>query len=438
MNVPQRLLRYVHAVSGRWHLGEQKENELRLALRPYVTAGIALVGASVIAVTPVAAPPPDVHTHAVQLSATAIDNPIEVFSPVFEKAGAAVRDAIQAKVDDPFPIVFGLIGKAMADGETLGGIASALGELGAGIATDFPPALAAFFEKAAAGDFTGAIGSFTPVFMGPFFGAFMQFIALQNYVEHQFEVAGDVTKVVMNMAWSMGPGQLLGVFQVMNAAAGALDGLAEAIPEGDPAKAFNAVQHGVANIASALVGIADTIRWSNDSYMKDIANILNPPPAEPEEPLGAADLPGSTPLALPAAEAHTIETPAGKIAGETAAPVSPVSLTTSTDSGTVPASGTTAVEGPETEVTEVESAAKPLVRDSLIAIPGKRVGKNGTSQPAARLVSEVSGKITATVDKIGDGVKKAFAKPDAKPEKKASAGSDGGSTGSPGASGGGE
>ncbi len=93
--------------------------------------------------------------------------------------------------------------------------------------------------------------------------------------------------------------------------------------------------------------------------MKDIANILNPPPAEPEEPLGAADLPGSTPLALPAAEAHTIETPAGKIAGETAAPVSPVSLTTSTDSGAVPASGTTAVEGPETEVTEVESAAKP-------------------------------------------------------------------------------
>ena len=37
------------------------------ALRPYATAGVALVGASVIAVTPLVVPPPRVETRPVQL-----------------------------------------------------------------------------------------------------------------------------------------------------------------------------------------------------------------------------------------------------------------------------------------------------------------------------------------------------------------------------------
>ena len=37
------------------------------ALRPYATAGVALVGASIIAVTPLAVPPPNVQVRPVQL-----------------------------------------------------------------------------------------------------------------------------------------------------------------------------------------------------------------------------------------------------------------------------------------------------------------------------------------------------------------------------------
>ena len=37
------------------------------ALRPYATAGVALVGASIIAVTPLAVPPPSVQMRQVQL-----------------------------------------------------------------------------------------------------------------------------------------------------------------------------------------------------------------------------------------------------------------------------------------------------------------------------------------------------------------------------------
>ena len=40
---------------------------MQQALRPYATAGIALVGASMIAVTPLAVPPPKVQVRPVQL-----------------------------------------------------------------------------------------------------------------------------------------------------------------------------------------------------------------------------------------------------------------------------------------------------------------------------------------------------------------------------------
>src|SRR5215211_2971413 len=49
---------------------------MHAAVRPYVTAGAALVGASVIAVTPIAAPPPDIQVAnpAVRLAADSIAN----------------------------------------------------------------------------------------------------------------------------------------------------------------------------------------------------------------------------------------------------------------------------------------------------------------------------------------------------------------------------
>src|SRR3954471_21547240 len=60
---------------------------MQLALRPYATAGVALVGASVIAVSPVAVPPTaveQVRESAVHLSALA--NPFEAFQPVLQNA----------------------------------------------------------------------------------------------------------------------------------------------------------------------------------------------------------------------------------------------------------------------------------------------------------------------------------------------------------------
>ena len=58
---------------------------MHAAVRPYVTAGAALVGASVIAVTPIAPPPPDVQVAnpADRLAADSIANiPVNLFDAI--------------------------------------------------------------------------------------------------------------------------------------------------------------------------------------------------------------------------------------------------------------------------------------------------------------------------------------------------------------------
>ncbi|OHV05057.1 outer membrane porin GjpA [Mycobacterium talmoniae] len=76
----------------------------QLATRPWVTAGVALAGASLIAVTPVtAAPLPDVAPPEIQLTAGL--DPITPWVDVIQQASTNVSDLFAAWSSDPFPII---------------------------------------------------------------------------------------------------------------------------------------------------------------------------------------------------------------------------------------------------------------------------------------------------------------------------------------------
>jgi hypothetical protein len=79
-------------------------------VKPYVTAGVALVGASIIAVTPIsAAPPPEVRTATslVQLAAfpDMFENPVVFYSDVVQTAFANTATLTQLYFTDPVPII---------------------------------------------------------------------------------------------------------------------------------------------------------------------------------------------------------------------------------------------------------------------------------------------------------------------------------------------
>lgn len=71
---------------------------MHAAIRSPMIAGVALVGAGAIAVSPVVASPPGIHLPAVQLSAamqqTGLENPITVFAPIFAQTLADAQRAI--------------------------------------------------------------------------------------------------------------------------------------------------------------------------------------------------------------------------------------------------------------------------------------------------------------------------------------------------------
>ena len=101
---------------------------MQSALRPYATAGVALVGASVIAASPVTMPPTaiEVRDRAVELSA--LVNPIEVFQPIFEAALENAQAAGQAIADNPAPILTQVIANQLANIGNIGdGLAAQIG-----------------------------------------------------------------------------------------------------------------------------------------------------------------------------------------------------------------------------------------------------------------------------------------------------------------------
>ncbi|MGW4096398.1 hypothetical protein [Mycobacterium sp. NPDC004974] len=365
-----------------------------LALRPYVTAGVALVGAGIIAVTPVAAPPPAVQTHAVQLSA-AIDNPIEVFAPVFTQAGTVVQNAIQAELNNPFPVTRAIIDKAAADGKALGDMATALAPVVQNLVKYFPVTTEVAMKRLAEGDLDGALGTYIGLFFGPVWVGFMQYMKVVGLVEDKFEIAKRVTSAAMYYAWGMISVAASG-FGFAQTVAANIEAVGKSIATGDPTNVVNAVQHGIANVASAAINQADYLKLVLDPRPA-LAAAINPPPPDPEEEFLTATTDRQVAaVSLPATPAPSVEVPPAEPTTEDVA--------TGVDA---PGEATPAAETPTTET-------RSLVRDSLVAVPGKPGITSTTKKSAAKFVSEVRDGISTTVNKIGEDVKKALAKPEKK------------------------
>ncbi|QNJ92107.1 hypothetical protein HZU40_28715 [Mycolicibacterium fluoranthenivorans] len=74
---------------------------MQLALRPYVTTGLALVSAGAIAITPITAPPPEVHMPAVALAANPV---IGAYTQLLQDSWTDVRTVGSQAWNDGLPI----------------------------------------------------------------------------------------------------------------------------------------------------------------------------------------------------------------------------------------------------------------------------------------------------------------------------------------------
>jgi len=136
---------------------------MHTAVRPYATAGVALVGASVIAVTPLAPPLPDIHIAAPHVSAavelTQFVNPITTLVGVITDTVGNLTTLGQQVLADPAPILQQVIINQIANAMTLATAAQSSVSALVNLLQGLPAVLQSAFSDLTMGNISGAIDS---------------------------------------------------------------------------------------------------------------------------------------------------------------------------------------------------------------------------------------------------------------------------------------
>lgn len=353
--------------------GWQRDMSMQLAMKPYVTVGVALVGASVIAVAPIA-PRAELHLPAVNLTAS-IENPITVFTPVVNAAGDLIRETLQAEFADPFPILRQIFANQQYTVQQLlsavnaGG--AAIGELVSGL----PAALGAAGAILRTGDINGAIDSLVASGLQPILNFILgvstplqaaferPFVVGQELVGAAFEVGLAVTVALAQTF--IGIGFQVGTTPVLQNLVNVTESIVQSIGTLNPINVINAVQNGIADILlNAITHVSDFMTQSVP-YIRDV--IVNALKAGQPAPTVAKTSEVAT---VPSAAADTltisvpgVEAPAGSGGAPVVTPVSDTEepAAEETVAEEEPAAGEPVVEQPVAEeepAVEEEPAAE--------------------------------------------------------------------------------
>jgi hypothetical protein len=382
---------------------------MQMALRPYVTAGIALVGASVIAVAPIA-PHPDLHLPTVQLSA-AIDNPIAVFTPVVDAAGMWLTNTIQSEIANPFPILHQILTNQITTaGQLLQAVnagGAALGELAAGL----PATLQTAFAKLSVGDINGAIDSVIASGLNPIVALITGvWTPLQEVLQRPFAVGQALVPALFDaglslalaaVASTVGIGFDTGLTPLVQQIVSSTQSVLTAITTLNPINVLNAIQHGFADVALNVIAQLDSFTTGTLPFIRDslVAALQVTPAAALSTVATTTALDAST----PSADADVDSTASKTAEGAVTPAADPEPTDATLPAATVPEDDTivsapgAVTTTPTVQVTdEVETApqteavtAKPsstaansgsttVTRDSLKAEPGKTGLNAGT------------------------------------------------------------
>ena len=458
---------------------------MQAALRPYATAGVALVGASVIAVSPVIATPTaleEARDAAVHLSA--LVNPIDAFRPVFEATVADLQQLGQVIGADPTPILAQIIRNQI---NGVGNIGAAL-EAQIGVLPQFPQLLgqAVANQLGALGDLAGVgqtfVENLTDVLLGSGpgtvqgqlqqaldflnqgeFGQAFQFLAVLPLLpilgngltnielippliaalqqpladaatlfpvaagplanaQAALGVLGDPLNALI-----IGVGALTAVAGVADAAGNTLGGLIDAAQNGDPEGAFNTVVTQAAAGTSALLGgVLDPqfglIAGLNGLRAAIAAAITTPSFPSPAAITDVTKAPGG------AAQTFALTTAQEKAPKPTAG-------TLSGDEKTGPAADDTTATAKGGTGTTTPPDAKDGAKDGSLFTPGNTSTKGGRHRADTGSFAQGVRDTIKGLTGLGREKKSESSSTTSKSNKSASSSSSSGSTGSGGGTG---
>jgi hypothetical protein len=238
---------------------------MNVAVRPYATAGVALLGASVIAISPLAPPMPGaqalqrtVSSVGVELSAAV--NPIENWVQVFQKSAANLGAIGQQIAADPAPILSQIVANQIAAFEDL----KTRFDSNAGtiklILDGAPNAIATARGQLQSGDIVGAFDTFNNQIVIPLALAGVQAVSdltrplvstVNNFAKAFATIPDAVFQVILPMTFPL--------VSTINAAVQATQDVYDGVVAGDPAAVINTLVNLPANLVNGFLNGSGTI-----------------------------------------------------------------------------------------------------------------------------------------------------------------------------------
>ena len=229
---------------------------MQAAVRPYFTGGIALVGASVIAVSPIAPPLPAIHLPnpaqvAKEVELTAFVNPITTLTNVIQTAINNLSTTGGQVLADPFPVLRQLGVNGL-------GYATTLSTAGQGIATaiatsTLPASLQTAFGQLTAGDVAGAVNTFNNALTTAGLGLIIPLVPVLAIPTEMAQNLLNVATATSGLPLSLGVSLLSTVEGTAFQFGASAQAVVDAVQAGDGVTALSALLNGPAEITGAFL-----------------------------------------------------------------------------------------------------------------------------------------------------------------------------------------
>jgi hypothetical protein len=186
---------------------------MQIAVRPHVKTGVAILGASALAITPIAVAPPERPVPLTVSSATQLAsaiNPLTALTDLFNNTVDSTGGLINQFLDSPFPILAQIARNQVANVEYVGDIATEIVNLLPDLAESLREAAQTFAQQIAAGDFIGAADTLNQaiIFAGlPLIGFIAPPVAIINHSVQNLAAASNAIadNVIGVLLGALGP-----------------------------------------------------------------------------------------------------------------------------------------------------------------------------------------------------------------------------------------
>ena len=238
---------------------------MNAAVRPYATAGVALVGATAIAMSPLAPPVPEVQAMQRAVSSVSVElsaavNPIENWIQVFQKSTANLNAIGEQIAASPAPILKQIVVNQMAAFEDLKTRMDANAGTLKLIFDGAPNAIATARGQLQSGDIVGAFDTFNNQIVIPLALAGVQAVSdltrplvstVNNFAKAFAAVPDAVFQVILPMTFPL--------VSTINAAVQATQDVYDGVVARDPGAVLNTLVNLPANLVDGFLNGSGTI-----------------------------------------------------------------------------------------------------------------------------------------------------------------------------------